>query len=208
MATQRHSGDERRREILRAATELIGRDGLAGLTAATLAGAVGLTPGALYKHFDSLDDVLGALALDVEAALEATLPPEHVPPLEWLERFVEQRRTTVGGSPGVLRLLLSERFSAAFPTQARAPLTRAVRRTVEAVAATLARGQARGVIRTDVAPAALAPVVLGLTQFLAFAGLAGEAAVPAAARTSSALLTLLNPVPGAPPSDQRKRHAR
>lgn len=191
MTTTRRPTDERRRDILLAATELIGRDGLAGLTAATLAQAVGVTPGALYKHFASLDAVLEALALEVEGALEASLPPEHLPPLEWLGRFVEQRRTAVGASRGVLRLLLSDRFSSAFPAEAQDALGRAVGRTLQAVTAALTRGQARGDVRADVGPEALAPLVLGLTQFLAFAGVAGVG--PAEADATEALLRVLAP---------------
>lgn len=150
-----------------------------------------MTPGALYKHFDSLDAVLEAVALEVEASLEATFPPEHLEPLEWLARFVEQRRAAVGASRGVLRLLLSDRFSSAFPAEARLALARAVTRTVEVVTATLSRGQARGVVRQDVAAPALAPLVLGLTQFLAFAGAAGFD--PAAPDATEALLRVLSP---------------
>lgn len=199
MTTTRRPSDERRRDILRAATLVIARDGLAGLTAARLAEAVGVTPGALYKHYASLDAVLVALALDVERALEATLPPDHLPPLDWLERFVDQRRTTVGGAPGVLRLLLSERFSTAFPAEARRTLSRAVRRSIEAVSQALVRGQARGDVRRDVEAAALAPLVLGLTQFLAFAAVAGE---PAVAAPVAALRTLLRSV------DEKERSRR
>lgn len=203
MSTRRRPTDERRREILRAATELIGRDGLAGLTAATLAQAIGVTPGALYKHFESLDEVLEALALEVEGALEASLPPEHLAPADWLERFVEQRRSAVGASRGVLRLLLSDRFSTAFPADAQRALSRAVGRTLQAVTGALVRGQARGEVRRDVAPEALAPLVLGLTQFLAFAGVAGVESSNAGA--TEALLRVLSPVSTGEPSKGGRR---
>ena len=44
---------ERRGEIIDATLELLGRYGLEGTTVARIASAVGLTPGALYQHFES-----------------------------------------------------------------------------------------------------------------------------------------------------------
>jgi AcrR family transcriptional regulator len=49
----RKSQAERRTEILDATLELLGRYGLEGTTVSRIASAVGLTPGALYRHFES-----------------------------------------------------------------------------------------------------------------------------------------------------------
>ena len=49
----RKTGPQRRREILEATLEIISRHGLEGATVSRIAAAVNLTPGALYRHFDS-----------------------------------------------------------------------------------------------------------------------------------------------------------
>jgi AcrR family transcriptional regulator len=49
----RKSQQERREEILDATLRLISEHGIEGTTVARIAGAVGLTPGALYRHFES-----------------------------------------------------------------------------------------------------------------------------------------------------------
>jgi AcrR family transcriptional regulator len=49
----RKSQTERREEIIDATLELLGQYGLEGTTVSRIAGAVGLTPGALYRHFES-----------------------------------------------------------------------------------------------------------------------------------------------------------
>jgi AcrR family transcriptional regulator len=49
----RKSQTERRQEILDATLELISQHGVEGVTVARIARAVNLTPGALYRHFDS-----------------------------------------------------------------------------------------------------------------------------------------------------------
>ncbi len=49
----RKNQTERREEILDATLELLGQYGLEGTTVSRIAAAVGLTPGALYRHFES-----------------------------------------------------------------------------------------------------------------------------------------------------------
>ena len=49
----RKSQQERREEILEATLQLISEHGIEGTTVARIADAVGLTPGALYRHFES-----------------------------------------------------------------------------------------------------------------------------------------------------------
>ena len=54
----RKSQAERREEILKVTLELLGQYGLEGTTVSRIARAVGLTPGALYRHFDSRDALI------------------------------------------------------------------------------------------------------------------------------------------------------
>lgn len=49
----RKSGAERRQEILEATLELISEHGVEGVTVARIAAAVGVSRGALYRHFES-----------------------------------------------------------------------------------------------------------------------------------------------------------
>lgn len=61
----------RRDAILTAAAGLIAHHGVDGLTASRLAGTVGLTPGALYRYFPSMDAVVAGVLADVLAGLRA-----------------------------------------------------------------------------------------------------------------------------------------
>ena len=56
----RKSHSERREEIIGATLELLGEYGLEGATISRIAAAVGLTPGALYRHFESRAALLDA----------------------------------------------------------------------------------------------------------------------------------------------------
>jgi AcrR family transcriptional regulator len=52
------SSDERRAEIIEATLDLLGRYGIEGTTVTRIAQAVGITPGALYRHFESRDALI------------------------------------------------------------------------------------------------------------------------------------------------------
>ena len=56
----RKSQSERREEIIGATLELLGEYGLEGTTISRIAATVGLTPGALYRHFESRAALLDA----------------------------------------------------------------------------------------------------------------------------------------------------
>ena len=77
-----HTAEELRELILAAATELIERDGLVGLSAREIARRIGYSPGTLYNVFENLDDLvltIEARLLDKLSARLAELPVEPDP---------------------------------------------------------------------------------------------------------------------------------
>ncbi len=159
----------RRTEIADAALRLIGTRGIADLTMASLAEAVGVTPGALFRHYPSREAILEAAAARAEELLAPTVPSPELPPLERLRALVLARSATVGGNAGLSRLLLSEQFAMALPPAAGERLRGLITRTRQWVRAVLAEAIEAGDIRNDIDPDALAVLVLGTVQALALA---------------------------------------
>ena len=60
----RRTTEERRKEIAEATLKLVAKHGVDGATIVRISNAVGLTPGALYKHFCNREAVLAA-AMDI-----------------------------------------------------------------------------------------------------------------------------------------------
>lgn len=60
-----HTAEELRELIIQAATDIVEREGLAGLSAREIAKRIGYSPGTLYNVFENLDDLL----LTIEARL-------------------------------------------------------------------------------------------------------------------------------------------
>lgn len=193
MGEQRRKSEDRQVELADAALRIIATKGIAALSTRSLAAEVGLSTGAIFKHFASLEALLDAVVGRVESVLEATFPDPGLPPLERLERFVAARSSAVGKQLGILRLVLSDQVSLAMTKGGSERLAACVARTRAFLRACIAEGQAQGTIRGDVPEAALTAVVMGTVQVLALAnGKVKERELEAKA-VREGLLTLLTP---------------
>jgi AcrR family transcriptional regulator len=167
MPEQRRTSEDRQAELTSAALHIIATRGITALSTRTLAAEVGLSTGAIFKHFASLEALLDAVVARVEAALESTYPAPELPPVERLERFLEARSTVVGKQPGILRLVLSEQFLLALPSSGSARLAACVRKTRAFVLACVREAQSAGELRADLPAETLAPIIMGTVQMLA-----------------------------------------
>lgn len=196
MAQARRPTEERKEGIAEAALQIIAREGITALTVASLAKAVGVTGGALYRHFPSTDAILEAVAQRAVRVLQSSMPDPALPPLEWLERFVEGRSRAVAG--GVARIIMSEQIAKAMPEAALRVLKAAVKGSFVGIERAIREGQEQGVIRHDLPAKQLVPMVVGSVQLLALAH-EGEplAGLVETDRVWPTLRTLLAPPKGA-----------
>jgi AcrR family transcriptional regulator len=101
---------ETRDEILSAARAAFDREGLEGLSMRDIAKEVGITPMAIYRHYDSKQALIDALVLDGLAewsTIVAAIPP--APTLAWLHKIGEAHLDFALRSP--------RRYEAAFLLQ-------------------------------------------------------------------------------------------
>lgn len=204
MRSTRRSSEDRQVELTNAALHIIATQGIAALTTRNLAAEVGLSTGAIFKHFASIEVLLGAVVARVEAVLDATYPPATLPPVERLARFVEARSTAVGNQLGILRLVVSEQFQLALPQRGSARLAACVQRTRAFVLACMRDGQATGAVRSDVPAEALVPIVIGTVQMLALAPATTRQRGATSRDVIGTLRSLLRPPAVAPTSTKRR----
>jgi AcrR family transcriptional regulator len=162
---------ERRREIAEAALSIIGRQGAAALTTATLSAEVRLTTGALFRHFATLDDVLREAVRRAFEKMEPTFPDPALPPLERIFGLARNRVRILSTDPGLAWLLRSEEALLALPEDAVASLRSLVSRSQRYLLEAIQEGAREGSIRSDVEPEALLVPVTGTIQ--ALAGMSG-----------------------------------
>lgn len=191
MGEHRRASEVRQVELVDAALHIIATKGIAALSTRSLAAEVGLSTGAIFRHFASLEALLEAVVTRVEQRLDATYPQPTLEAVQRLERFVEARSMAVGDQLGILRLVLSDQFLLALPKSGSARLLACVEKTRAFVIACIREGQEAGQLRNDLPAETLAPIVLGTVQMLALSPLKAkqrDAEVHAVLRSLLAML--------------------
>lgn len=195
---------QRRREIARAILHIIGERGLTSLTTATVAEEIGVTSGALFRHFASRDEMLHEAVSYALTRIETTFPDPSLPPLERLLALARNRVDLLGSDPGLAWLLRSEQVYLTLPEDAVQGLRGMVERSASYLLQAIREGAAEGSIRDDIEPQLLLVPVMGTIH--ALVGMSGVHRVAPGKggaepeRVLSALQRLL-----APPKEKKPR---
>lgn len=208
MATlTRKPSSERREEIVLAVLRIIGERGLTSLSTSSLAEEVGVTTGALFRHFHSREEILAEVVRHALARIEETFPEGSLPPLERLRQLAINRVRLLSENPGLSWLLRSEQAYLELPEASVELLRDAVKRSRRFLLDALREGAQRGEIRDDIEPELLLVPILGTIHALAGSpGLQRHSARDHQPdRIISALLQMLAP---SQPSTGRKHRRR
>lgn len=165
MATPKQKTRVRREQIARAALGLIAREGPSALSVTAVAREVGLTPSALYRHYEGRDQIVSAAYSLVGQAMREnlrTIEREDGPPLTRLRHLLDRHVSLLMKNPGIPRLVFSEQ-TYGDPARSRDTYA-AVRSYLSIVASLLAQAQKAGEISAEVDPAAAATLFLGIIQ--------------------------------------------
>jgi len=193
----RKPASTRRDEIVRAVLHVIGDRGVTSLTASALAREVGLTSGALFRHFNSMDDILRATVKHAVARLDETFPDPGLPPPERILTLARARVRLLRDDPGLGWMLRSEQAYLALPEDAVELLRDVVTRSRRDLLKALRDGIQDGSIRDDIdAKDLLVPVLGTIHALTGGAGMHRESTAAArrdAERALAALMRMLAP---------------
>ena len=165
-ALTRKSTAERREEIATAVLSIIGRTGVTSLTMSNLAAEIGVTSGALFRHFETRDDILCEAVRHAVARIDRTFPDESLPPLDRLFTLAKNRIDLLGPEPGLAWLLRSEQAYLTMPDDAVDELRDVARRSRRFLLKAIRDGAAEGSIRSDIPPDVLLVPVIGTIHAL------------------------------------------
>lgn len=145
---------ERREQIAQAALHILSTQGATRLTAKELGRSVGITDGALFRHFPDKAAILDAAVALFEAELAV---PRSVgePPLARLKAFFIARVSRVQARPEILGLAFNDRLQDVVGPDAAARVRAVIRRSVAFVRRCVRDAQAEGAL----SPALSADVV-------------------------------------------------
>jgi AcrR family transcriptional regulator len=165
-ATTRRPSAERREQIALAVLRIVGDGGVSALSTTTLAAEIGLTSGALFRHFASRDEILDAAVRHAVRRIEETFPDSSLPPLERLMQLAQNRVALLGSDRGLAWLLRSEPAYHALPARAVKHLRDLVKRSERFLLDAMREGAEQGTIRNDIEPEVLVVVVAGTVHAL------------------------------------------
>lgn len=166
MAARKRGTAVRQTEIARAALDLVGSRGMAGLRMAALARRVGIVPSGIYRHYRGKDQVIDAIldyirarfAENVRAAAQAGRDP-----LARLHALLSGHARLLRESEALPVVVFSAEVYTGNPRR-RARLLAILEFYLGEIAALVRQGQEEGSIRRDLEPAAAAALVIGLVQ--------------------------------------------
>jgi AcrR family transcriptional regulator len=167
---QRLPTAERRRQIAEAALRILSSRGASRLTAAALAREVGITDGAIFRHYKNKEEIVDAAIELFETTLKASLPPATGEPLTRLREFVIQRLTLVRRHPELMRLAFNDRLAEAAGESRSARVAAVVGRSAGFVHECIVEAQARGEIAHHLSPTILVWMVIGVIRGAARGG--------------------------------------
>lgn len=167
---QRLSTELRQAQIAEAALRIIAERGLGQFTTLALAREVGLTDGAVFRHFPTKTAVVLAAIERVGEILFQGFPPEHPDPLTRLGRFFLHRVAAVASHPGIGRLLFSEELAHAASAEGAAQVTAFKRRSVAFIRGCLTEAEKAGQLAPTVTPRHATTLVVGALMALLYAG--------------------------------------
>jgi len=171
--------DERRAATVEAAVDLAAEQNPSNITTAAIAQRMGLTQGALFRHFPSKDAILGAVMSWVAERLLARVDEAAegaTSPVAALEAVFMTHIEFVSGHPGVPRMLFGElqRPGETLPKRMAQTL---IRHYGERLRRLLEAGKARSELHADLDPDAAATLFIGTIQGLVMQSLlAGDVA--------------------------------
>ena len=156
----------RQHQIIEAARNLIAAKGMDGVTIDAIAEEVGLTEGAIYRHFASKHQILSLLVDDIERNLLDTVESaqtEGASAVDSLEHILEAHLSDVEGHRAVSFVVIAEAMG--FDGTTLAPkISLMFTRYLELIQAVLDRGIREGSIRPDINANAAATTFFGLIQ--------------------------------------------
>lgn len=105
---ERKPTDVRQREIVDAALRIIAMEGSRHFTAKNIATEIGITSGAIFRHYETMGAIADAVVDRMESILFEGFPPDDPDPLRRLELFFKDRVRVILRYQHVAHLLLSD----------------------------------------------------------------------------------------------------
>ena len=165
-ARQRETTGIRQRQITEAALRIVGEKGIHGATTAAIAAEVGISEGAIYRHFNSKEDIVRSVIEKIGEDLLLILGEVKniADPLEKLGEIFRRHLAYAENNRGIPRTVFSEEVMVNNEAL-REEIGKRLAGYCVGVREAIAEGQRQGSVRMDLNPAALTSMFIGTINF-------------------------------------------
>ena len=158
---KRKPTEVRQKEIIDVAMHIIATRGSKKFTAQQIGDEVGITAGAIFRHFSSMEDIVDAVIDRMESILFDGFPPVGQSSLERLEAFFHRRVQAIATHSHNSRILLSDHVADLGGKEATERVRSFKKRSQRFVHRCLREGSDRGQIAGDVDIQAASIIIQG-----------------------------------------------
>ncbi len=152
---------ERKKEIVDAVLKIVGERGLTSLSTKTIAEEVGVSTGALFRHFPSLKEILREVTRFAILQIEETFPDDSMAPLERIKLLAKNRIMLLNSCNGLAWLLKSEQAFLTLPMDSVESLRSIMKQSKMFLLKSVKDGISEGSIRNDIDPEVLIVPIMG-----------------------------------------------
>lgn len=156
--------DVRQEQIIEAALDLIGTQGVYALSIVKIAERVGIVPSALYRHFKSKDDVLDAVLELLRSRLLENVTQvrkETSGALERLKALLMRHATMLNENRAIPHVVFSDGIYTGHPER-KARVAELMMAYLGEIKAIIQEGKTQGTIHEDVIPTTASVMFLGM----------------------------------------------
>lgn len=163
VAQKRLPSAERRAQIADAALAILSTQDARTLTAKEIGRRIGITDGAVFRHFATKEEIIDAAIDRLESALQR--PPRGGDPLERLGLFFVERAIRVRAKPEIVGLAFNDRLAEVAGEAGARRVRQLVGRSVAFVRRCIRDAQDRGGLDENVDPNLYTALVTGALRF-------------------------------------------
>lgn len=159
----------RKEEIIQAALEVVGKNGVRALTIAAIAASAGMSEANIYRHFSGKDDIYSAVAEFIGSSVmsnASAIAGGSRKPLEKLETIYFSHVALIIEHPGIPRFVFSDDIHLGQRNLADTLALR-IGNYIETITGVIAAGIAEGDLKPDLSSRETALTLLGMIQFTA-----------------------------------------
>lgn len=155
---------DRQIEIMELATQIIDKKGIQELTTKSLAAEIGLSEAALYRHFNSKNEIMLSLLdyfmLEMKARVAMIAAKEDKTPSDLLKEIFTSQLKTFAQKPAIVSVIFSEGIFQ-FNKELMEKVSGMMDMMQIQIDAIVKRGQQEGTFRDFVGPSTVSTIIMG-----------------------------------------------